>query len=231
MLCLSKGGFTSLQKKLSKTMKEVWVNFFFLLIIFIVSFVYFHKLIFAYDCILVHGDNRHALTIYEHIQYHTGETIYLHAPKILILMLLYPLSFIFGDILAEKLFTVIILFLSSFLVYNSNRHFIKRTVNMSCLKNSASSFVGTLVFLYNPWTINKIHHHYWLVLSLASSYALLSEVDKLIQNQEKVKCFSCFKIAVLLTLIATQVQALIIYTSLFITAYFIFLEPSRKNHF
>jgi len=211
--------------------KEIWVNFVFLQAIFILSFIYFYKVIFASDYILVHGDYRYALTVYEHIQYHTGETIYLHAPKTPILMLLYPLSFMFGDILAEKLFTVVILSLSSSLVYFSNRYFIKKTVNMGHLKNSASAFIGTLVFLYNPWTINKIHHHYWLVFSLAASYALISEIDKLIQNQEETLCPSYIKIAILLAFIATQVQALILYVSVFVIAYFIFFGIIEKKAF
>jgi hypothetical protein len=66
--------------------------------------------------------------------------------------------------------------------------------------------------MFNPWTINKIHHHYWLVLSLASSYLLLAKIDKLINSRWTLT--DVLVVAVLTMLVATQPQGLIIYLAI-----------------
>ena len=185
--------------------------------IFCLSFIYFYKVIFAKDCILVHGDYRYGLTVQQHVQYHLNE-IFIHAPKLILFIVLYLAKIIFGDILAEKLFTVFVLFLSAFFVYLSNIYFLERIFDREDWKISISAFVGTLLFLYNPWTINKIHHHYWEVLSLATSYLLLAEVDRIIHD--KFSYFRILLISFLTIIIATQIQSIIIYAGFMIDLYF-----------
>ena len=187
----------------------------------IMSFIYFYKVILSPD-ILLQGDYRYALTVDQHIQHHLNN-IFVHAPKLPVLAVLYPLQLLFGDVLAEKLFTSFVLFLSAVLVYFSNKHFIQRSISKNneyliCL----SAFIGILVFLYNPWTINKITHHYWLVLALASSYALISKIDKLVQGVVKSYYFETLAISFLLLLSATQVQSLIVYLGFFLMVYLVF---------
>jgi len=199
-------------------------------LIAIMSFIYFYKIVLSPD-ILVHGDYRYALTVDQHIQYHLNN-IFVHAPKVPVLIMLYPLKFLFGDILAEKLFTVSIIFLSAVLVYFSNKHFIQRSFSKNneywiCL----SAFIGTLVFFYNPWTINTMHHHYWLALALASSYALISKIDKIVQGVVKSYYFETLTIAFLLVLSATQVQALLLYLGFFLIIYVIFFAITKGKVF
>jgi len=198
------------------------------LIIFSLSFIYFYKIIFASGKILVHGDYRYGLTVQQHIQYHLNK-IFVNAPKLPFFAVLYLAKIIFGDILAEKIFTVFILFVSALFIYISNKHFLKRIFGENDWKISISAFVGTLLFLYNPWTINKIHHHYWLVLSLATSYLLLAEVDKLIYG--KFSYFQVLLISGLVMLIATQIQGLIIYAGFMIVIYSIFSILVDKSNF
>lgn len=181
------------------------------------SFIYFYKIILATDKILVHGDYRYGLTVQQHIQYHLNE-IFAHAPKLPLLAVLYLAKIVFGDISAEKIFTVFVLFVSTFFIYLSNKHFLKRIFGEDNWKISISAFIGSLLFLYNPWTINKIHHHYWLVLSLASSYLLLAEIDKFVHSKT-ASSLRILYISFLLTIIATQVQGLILYLGVMLVLY------------
>ncbi|MEM3504109.1 MAG: hypothetical protein QW134_07800, partial [Nitrososphaeria archaeon] len=197
-------------------------------LIAVMSFLYFYKIILSPD-ILVHGDYKYALTVDQHIQYHLNN-IFVHAPKLPVLIILYPLKFLFWDVLAEKLFTVSILFLSALLIYFSNKHFIQRSISTNnevwiCL----SAFMGTLIFLYNPWTENKIHHHYWLVLALAASYTLISRVDKMVQGKVKSYLIETLTIAFLLVLLSTQVQALLLYLGFLLIIYLIFFAAAERE--
>jgi len=199
-------------------------------LIAVMSFLHFYKIILSPD-ILVHGDYRYALTVDQHIQYHLNN-IFMHASKLPVLIILYPLKFLFGDVLAEKFFTVHILFLSALLIYFSNKYFIQRSISTSneiwiCL----SAFMGTLIFLYNPWTINKTHHHYWLVLSLAASYALIFRIDKMVRDKVKSYLIESLIIAFLLFLSVTQVQAPILYLGFFLITYIMFFYRGWESVF
>ena len=198
-------------------------------LIFLLSFIYFHKIIFSTNKILIHGDYRYGLIVQQHIQYHLNQ-IFVHAPKFLVFAVLYLFKIAFGDILAEKLFTVFILFLSATFVYFSDKYFLKRIFEKTSWKLILSAFVGCLVFLYNPWTINKIHHHYWEVLSLASSYLLLAEIDRFIYDNE-FPFLRILSILGLIVLIATQIQGLIIYAGFMIIMYVLCFIIFEKKTF
>ncbi|MDK2373316.1 MAG: hypothetical protein QI197_08075 [Candidatus Korarchaeota archaeon] len=86
-------------------------------------------------------------------------------------------------------------------------------------KYGVSSALGVLFFIYNPWTTNKVAHHYWLVLALASSYMLLSEIDKILKSPSGPSFGSIARLSVLIALISTQVQSLIIYAGLMLGLY------------
>src|SRR5207244_10644708 len=103
-----------------------------------------------------------------------------------------------------------------FLVYIANKYFIRSLSNKDdnhwlCI----SSFVGTLAFVYIPSIIDRILHHYWLVLSLAASYLLIAKIDQFMHPKEMKSNIKQVKhilmIAVLLILVATQPQSLFIY--------------------
>ena len=67
----------------------------FVALILILSITYFHKILLN-NVMLVHGDLRYAMTVYEQIYYHL-KNLYTHAPKIPILSLMYPISILLGD--------------------------------------------------------------------------------------------------------------------------------------
>jgi len=150
------------------------------------------------------------------------------------------ISSLSNDSIALKSNIVIYLFLSSFLVYTTNKYLIQKVVIASGkIKEymiAWSSFVGTLLFIFNPWTIHRIHHHPPLVLSVASTYTFVAEVDKLLSYFSIKSCLPIrtmilisFKLALLLMFIATQPQGLIIYLSFFLIIYiFMFLIVERK---
>ncbi|RLI29146.1 hypothetical protein DRO58_00500 [Candidatus Bathyarchaeota archaeon] len=203
----------------------------FRILILILSLIFFHKIIFATEYVLIHGDYRYALTVEQHIQYHLNK-IFIHAPKLPFLFVLYLMKIAFGDILAEKFFTVYILFLSTSLIYSSNKYFLNKIFDKHDGKILISALIGAIGFIYNPWTINKIHHHYWLVLSIASSYCLLAKIDNFVHNSSHIdkKIFQILLISSLIVSIAVQVQALILYTipmlGLYVSCFLLF-EKSR----
>ena len=213
-----------------KVNRKAILELFLIIILLFLSFVYFSEVIIPADKIIIHGDYRYGLTVWQHIVYHL-KGLYVHSPKLPILAVLYLMSNIFGDIVAEKLFTVFILFLSSLFVYISHKHFLRKIFKKSLYwQVSISAFVGTLVFLYNPWTINKIHHHYWLVLSLTSSYFLLAEIDKFIHS-EKSSFPRILLISCLLTITATQVQSLILYAGFMFILYMLCFTVFERKEF
>ncbi|HEC91900.1 MAG TPA: hypothetical protein ENI51_02740 [Candidatus Atribacteria bacterium] len=168
--------------------------------------------------ILIHGDFRYGLSVKEHIYHHLKEAYQL--PKIPFLFILYLLSKVFGDILAEKLFTVIILFLSLIWVYLAHKYFLSKV--FSELRNgflSFCAFAGTIVFLFNPWTINKTHHHYWLVFALAASYLMLAKIDELLHNSLSIK--KILFLSLLFSAVASAVQAIIIYLGFMLLIYLV----------
>ncbi len=195
----------------------------FLSVLLILSLTFFYKILVLPDSVLILGDHRHAITVESHIKYHL-ENISVHAPKIPILAILYLLNIIFSDTLAIKLFVVLILYLSLILIYISHKYFIRRiwrTLDEKLI--DVSAFLGSLLFLFNPWTIDKAVVHYWLILSLSSSYLLLTEIDRTIMAQ-KISLRRSLFVALLLLFSATMPQSLIIYLGLMISLYFFCLH-------
>lgn len=193
-------------------------DYFFFIVFFVLAFLFFRDVFTVSDSILIHGDYRYALTVNEQFLYHL-DNLQTHAPKLPLLLLLFPLKGLFGDILAEKLFTVLIFALSSFMVYIANKYFISSLSKRDDGKwISFFSFIGTLAFIYNPWSIDKIHHHYWLVLSLAASYLLIAKIDTFIRIK-RLSLSNILVIAFLMTMVATQPQSIVMYFGLMVVIY------------
>ena len=185
------------------------VNFLFLSLLLVLSFICF-KDILRSDVILVHGDLRYALTVHEHL-FHLLSNLPVHAAKLPLSLILYPLQTILGDNTAEKVFTILILFLAASFAYFANKLFVRRFEGRGGYWLSSSCFIGSLVFFYNPWTLNKIHHHYWLVLSLAASYLLIATIDDYLRSREQKGRKQLLIIAISTSLVATQFHGIIIY--------------------
>jgi hypothetical protein len=199
-----------------KVLYSYRIDFFFVSLLLILSILYFRD-IFENDMLLLfgqvgHGDLRYALTVDEHFHYHLSN-LPIHAAKLPLLSILYPLQIILGDLLAEKVFTILTLFLPATLVYLANKQFVSRFGGnrRGYYWLSASCFVGSLVIMYNPWTIDKIHHHYWLVLSLAASYLLIVTIDSYLRSKERKNVNQFMLMAFSTFLMATQLQGIIIY--------------------
>jgi hypothetical protein len=110
-----------------KVLYSYRVDFFFVSLLLILSILYFRD-IFENDMLLLfgqvaHGDLRYALTVDEHLFHHLNN-LQVHAAKLLVLSILYPLQIILGDLLAVKVFTVLTLFLAATLVYLANKQFV-----------------------------------------------------------------------------------------------------------
>jgi hypothetical protein len=185
------------------------VDFFFLSLLLLLSIIFF-KDILTDDFILVHGDFKYALTVDEHVFHHLNN-LPIHAAKLPLLSILYPLKTIFGDNAAEKVFTILVLFLAATFVYFANKLFVGRFEGARGYWLSSCCFIGSLVFVYNPWTIGKIHHHYWLVLSLAASYLLLATIDDYLRSRERKGRKQLLIVAFLTSLVATQFASIINY--------------------
>src|SRR5215212_3881109 len=185
------------------------VDFLFLALLLVLSIVCF-KDILRSDVILVHGDLKYALTVQEHL-FHLLSNLPVHAAKLPLSLILYSLQTILGDNAAEKVFTILILFLAATFVYFANKLFVRRFEGREGYWLSSSCFIGSLVFFYNPWTLNKIHHHYWLVLSLAASYLLIATIDDYLRSGEQKGKKQLLIIAFSTSLVATQLQGIIIY--------------------
>jgi hypothetical protein len=197
-----------------KALYSYRMDFFFISLLLILSIFYFRHIL-EDDTLLLfgqvgHGDLRYALTVDEHFRYHL-ENIPVHAAKLPLLSILYPLQITLGDLLAEKVFTILSLFLAATLVYLANKQFVRRFEGKGGYFLSASCFVGSLVFMYNPWTINKIHHHYWLVLSLAASYLLIAVIDSYLHSKQRNNVNRLILMAFSTSLVATQLQSAVIY--------------------
>ncbi|MBT8764477.1 hypothetical protein KFV02_11080 [Desulfohalobiaceae bacterium Ax17] len=188
-------------------MNDSKAKVFFLVILLLFSLLFWWKFVFS-PYILIHGDFRFAFTVNEHIFHHLKNAYQL--PKVPFLLPLYCLSKICGDLLAEKLFTVLILYLSLLWVYFAHKYFLSKILfNAQNLLLSFYSFYGAIIFLFNPWTINKAHHHYWLVLGLAASYLMIAKLD-----EELHSTFSFRRLifmGILFCAIASSIQPLIIY--------------------
>ncbi|MDQ3839878.1 MAG: hypothetical protein M3297_11485 [Thermoproteota archaeon] len=185
------------------------LDFFFLSLLLVLSIIFF-KDILTTDGILVHGDHIYALTIDEHIFHHLSN-LPVHASKLLLLLILYPLKVVFGDTGAEKVFTMMTLFLAASFVYLANKQMVSKFGDTKGYWQSASCFVGSLVFVYNPWTIDKIHHHYWLVISLAASYLLIALIDSYLRSNERNNVKRLMLMAFSTSVVASQPHSPIIY--------------------
>jgi hypothetical protein len=208
------------------------IDFFFVSLFLILSILYFSDIL-ENDSLLLyaevaHGDLRYALTVDEHFHHHLSN-LPIHAPKLLLLSILYPLQIILGDLLAVKVFTTLILFLAATLVYLANKQFVSRFEGKRGYWLSASCFVGSLVIMYNPWTLDEIHHHYWLVLSLAASYLLIAVIDSYIRSKKRNNANCFILIGFSTSLMATQPQSAIIYflpmLAIYLTVNLIFHRP------
>jgi hypothetical protein len=185
------------------------VDFFFLSLLLVLS-IFFFKDTLRNDAILVHGDLKYALTVDEHLSRLLNNPR-VHAAKVPLSLILYPLQTIFGDIAAEKVFTITTLFLSATFAYFANKQMVSRFEGIRGYWLSASCFVGSLVFIYNPWTMDEIHHHYWLVVSLAASYLLIAVIDSYMRSKEQNNVNRFMLMAFLTSLVASQPQGPIIY--------------------
>jgi hypothetical protein len=192
-----------------KVLYSYRIDFFFVSLLLILSIFYFRGIL-ENDTLLLHGDLRYALTVNEHL-FHQLNNLPIHAPKLLLSSILYPLQIVLGDLLAEKVFTILTLFLAATLVYLANKQFVSRFEGKRGYWLSASCFVGSLVIMYNPWAMDKIHHHYWLVLSLAASYLLIAEIDSYIRSKERSNASRFILIGFSTSLIATEPQGAIVY--------------------
>jgi hypothetical protein len=197
------------------------IDFLFLSLLLVLSIVCF-KAILSSDVILLHGDLKYALTVDEYFFHHLNN-LPVHAAKLPLLLILYPLQIMFGDIGAEKVFTILILFLAATLVYLANKQFVRRFEGTRGLWLSSSCFIGSLIFIYNPWTLDEIHHHFWLVLSLAASYLFIATIDNYLlrSREQKGRKQQLIMIAFSSSLAATQPQSLIIYVMLMLIVYLI----------
>jgi hypothetical protein len=185
------------------------LDFFFLSLLLVLSIIFF-KDILTSDAILVHGDYRFALTVDEHI-FHELSNLPVHASKLPLSLILYPLKVVFGDTSAEKVFTMLTLFLSAAFVYIANKQMVSRFEDTKRYWLSACCFVGSLVFIYNPWTVNKIHHHYWMVLSVAASYLLIVLIDSYLRSNKRNNVKRLMLMAFSTSLVASQPHSPIIY--------------------
>src|SRR5215217_2258839 len=185
------------------------VDFLFLSLLLVLSIIYYSDLL-RNDVILVHGDHRYALTVNESL-FQKLSNLPIHASKLPLSLILYPLQIIFSDIAAEKIFAIIALFLAATVLYIANKQIVSRFQGTRGYWLSVSCFVGSLVFIYNPWTINKVHHHYWLVISLAGSYLLIATIDSYIHSKEWKNVKQFILIGFSTSLMATQPQGAIIY--------------------
>jgi hypothetical protein len=190
------------------------IDFFFVSLLLVLSIIYFMAIL-ENDTILLynelaHGDLRYALTVDEHFHHHLGN-LPIHASKLPLLSILYPLQIILGDNAAEKVFTILTLFLAATLVYLANKQFVSRFEGKRGYWLSASCFVGSLVIMYNPWTLDEIHHHYWLVLSLAASYLLIATIDSYMRSKERRNVNRLILIGFSTSIMATQPQGAFIY--------------------
>ena len=191
----------------TKLAQAKW-DFPFLSIIGLLCITYFCRVVFNGQ-ILVHGDFQYALTVEEHMIGHLSNPI-VHAAKIPLLAFLGFLGSIFADTFAVKIFGIFIFFLSSAIIYLANKCFVYRLFRPeSRFEPSLCSLIGTLVFLFNPWTINEINVHYWIVLSLASSYGLVACLDYLLHFKAYWK--HVLWSSLLLSFVGTQPQSLLIY--------------------
>src|SRR5215210_3611888 len=85
------------------------IDFFFLSLLLILSILCFRDILENNDTLLLyaevaHGDLRYALTVDEHFRNHLSG-LPIHAAKLPLLSILYPLQIIFDDNAAEKVFT------------------------------------------------------------------------------------------------------------------------------
>jgi hypothetical protein len=108
-----------------KVLYSYRIDFFFLSLLLILSIFYFRGIL-ENDVLMAHGDLKYALTVDGHLFHHLNK-LPIHAAKIPLLSILYPLQIILGDLLAVKVFTILILFLSATLVYFANKQFVSTT--------------------------------------------------------------------------------------------------------
>jgi hypothetical protein len=192
-----------------KALYSYRIDLLFITLLLILSIFYFRDILQS-DTLLTHADHRYALTVNEHLFHHLND-LPIHAAKLPFLSVLYLLQFVVGDQLAPKVFIILALFLATTLVYFANKRFIIRFQGKGGYWLSTSCFIGSLVIMYNPWTINKIHHHYWLVLSLAASYMLIAVIDSYIRSKERNNVNQFLLVGFSASLAASQPQSAIIY--------------------
>ena len=88
-----------------KVLYSYRIDFFFVSLLLILSIFYFRDIL-ENDTLLLyaevaHGDLQYALTVDEHLFHHLSD-LPRHAPKLLLLSILYPLQIVLGDLLAVK---------------------------------------------------------------------------------------------------------------------------------
>jgi len=202
-----------------RKLRTIAQDMIFVLFLFAFSIIYFYKIITG-DTILIHGDFRYAIDIQHHIIYNLRFS-YIHAPKLPILFIIYIISLVLGNVITQNISMSIILFIAAVFIYLANKYFITRVYisidNLQLFIIRLAAFTGALLFMFNPWTINRIHHHYWLVLSLASSYLLLARIDKLIHY--KTSILDVLVISMLVMFVATQIHGLILYLGIMLALY------------
>lgn len=202
-------------------------------VILLLCILEFYKVLFN-NGILVHYDLRFGLTAYEQLRYNILH-INVQGPKIPIILLTYLFSTFIGSIISLKLILPLCLFIACILVYNANKGILnlifKKCYGEETWKYNPlivlSSFIGTLIFIYNPWTIINIHHHVWPVIADAAIYLAIVQIDKFLWEDRKLTDFvkRSLIISFLFMLMATQPQFVLAYFpivfSLYICVYII----------
>lgn len=194
----------------------------------VVSVLFFRSILLR-EGVLVHGDYRYALTTEAHFGYHLSD-LHVHAPKLPFLALLRLYDLFLGEYAAQDLFTVSVFVISCLVLFVTATYFLRRILpGKSESHLTALAVLSVAVFAWNPWTINKIHHHYWMVLSLASAFAAMMYYDRVLFDRYEKWHVLPFAFAVLA--VGTQPQSGVLYLGIPVLLYTVFWAVVRKGTF
>jgi hypothetical protein len=207
----------------------LWIAISMILTVFLVrevignsGFIYSRDLVFPNDLSLNFND---LTDTWDNIHSHRN----LELNKIPLFLLLSGLDDIIGSENTLKVFLAAVIFTVLFVIFLSLLLIFKEKVK-SNIKLIAICAPPSLLYLFNPWVVDRISNHIFLVLGMAlTPLIIITYVNLLNRGGRYLKIFSASLLLTGLSVVSTHTIFYIIPILLFISAYYIIVASSKKR--
>ncbi len=186
------------------------------------GFIYSRDLIMPRDLSLSNSDK---IDTWDNLGSHRN----LELNKIPLYILLSAVDEVIGSENTKKAFLAAIIFSMLFVIFISLLLVFKEKVK-SNIRLIAICAPPSLLYLFNPWVVDRISNHIYMVLGMAlTPLLIITYVSLLNRGGSYLKIFSASLVLTGLSVLSTHLIFYIIPILLFVSAYYIIVDPHKRR--